>query len=822
MLLLAFASSAEAATFVSSTPIAGDPVAVTLTIDDAPEGDAVDVTLSIPDGSGDLLGLFGNIVPETLVAAMTIVDDSGVVTQSQLAADRVWKVGGGNVMSPIKRWDWGLRFGSAGSSGGAITQASFRLAAPGLTAASLTEAFNQGWRFGVRIQSTVGPEGSAKIGVAATQPPQGIPPAVVIASPADGALLATSAVDVMGSVSGSSPVAVTVNGAPATSDGAGFAALLSLPDGPHTLTATATNGFGSASDAVAVTIDTIPPLVTITAPTPGTLTAATSLTVTGTVADASLLVGVTVNGVPATVSGEIFSADLPLALGENTIRAEATDAAGHTGSDTTSVIRGLPPTIAIAMPSDGALLAESPVRVTGPVSGTDPIAVTVGGGAATVDAGSFTALLPLPDGSHSLTATATSPFGMASTAVSFVIDTTPPSVTITSPADGAIVNEQPISVTGTVVDESPIVSLRIDGDPIAVASSFATTAALAEGPNTILVEATDAAGNEGAAHVSVTFEPVPALSLTIETPPEGAIFSRSEIDVAGSVSDPAASVRLGGVQAVVTGLRWVANAVPLEEGPNTLTAIATRGVATASDVRTVIHNAPPRVVITSPTDRASLRDSAVDVDGVVDDPSAFVDVNGIHASVGSGGRFTARSVPLEPGENPLVARAVDGLGASATDQVTVLRADESAGRLRLVFVVPERLRRGADPHDPDAVAPLIAEDGDEFAAALSAIGFPASLFVPPIEAPAVGFNTFFAYLFVFAEAGRIGEPVEIPGFRDQFPAFSDSQPLRPISELAEEISSLADASEIEAELIPSDFPPNGFALFPLRFGGAPQ
>lgn len=822
MVLVAFAGSVEAVTFISSTPIAGDTVAVTLTIEDAPEGDAVVVTLSIPDGSGDLLGLFGNAAPESLVAAMAIVDEAGVVTQSQLAANRVWKVGGGNVMSPVKNWDWGLRFGSAGSSGGAITHASFRLAASGLSATSLTEAFNQGWRFGVRIQSTAGPEGSAKMGVAASQPPQGAPPTIAIASPADGALLATSDVGVAGSVSGTAPVAVAVNGVTATTEGASFAAVLSLPDGPHTLAATATNDFGSASDAVAVTIDTTPPVVTITAPEPATPTAAPSITVTGIVVDASPISAVMVNGVPATLSGETFTAELPLALGANTIIAEATDAAGHTGSDTTSVTRGLPPTIAVAMPSEGALLAESPVRVTGAVSGTEPIAVTVGGMAATVDAGSFTAELPLPDGSHFLTATASSSFGTASTAVSFVIDTTPPAVTITSPADGAIVAEQPIPLAGAVADASPIVSLRIDGDPIAVASPFATTAALSEGPNTILVEATDAAGNEGSAHVSVTFEPAVALSVTIEMPPEGAIFSRSEIDVAGTVSDPAASVRLGAAQAVVTGLRWVAASVPLEEGPNTLTATAIRGEAAASDARTVIRNAPPKVVITSPPDGASLRESAVDVDGLVDDPSAFVDVNGIHASVGSGGRFTARSVPLGPGENPLIARAVDGLGASGTDRVTVLRDDESAGRLRLVLVVPERLRRGADPHDPGALAPLVAEDGDEFADALTAIGFPGPLFVPPIAAPAVGFNTFFAYLFVFTEAGRIGEPVEIPGFSDQFPAFSDSELLRPISELAEEISSLAGASEIEAELIPSDFTPNGFALFPLRFGGAPQ
>lgn len=113
--LVGLAGSAESATFVSSTPIAGDTVPVTLTIDDAPEGDAVDVTVSIPDGSGDLLGLFGNAVPESLVAAMAVVDATGVVTQSQFAANQVWKVGGGNVLSPVKNWDWGFASGAPGA-----------------------------------------------------------------------------------------------------------------------------------------------------------------------------------------------------------------------------------------------------------------------------------------------------------------------------------------------------------------------------------------------------------------------------------------------------------------------------------------------------------------------------------------------------------------------------------------------------------------------------------------------------------------------------------------------------------------------------------
>jgi len=734
------ASDASAITFVSSTPIAGDSVSVTVTVEDSPGGDALDVVVSIPDGAGDLLGLFGNAEPESLLAGLSVSDPQGVVTQSQFAANRVWKVGGGNVMSPVKGWDWGLRFGTAGSAGGPITRAAFRLAGPGLTAASLTGAFNQGWRFGIRIQSTSGAEGSAKIGVAATTPPQGVAPGVAIVSPTDGALLASSDVAVRGSVSGTAPVSVAVNGAPAAVDGVGFAATLALPDGPHTLTATADNAFGSASDAVAITVDTTPPLVTITAPAPGTLTAAASVAVTGTVVDASPIASLIVNGTPASLVGESFSAELALPLGDTTISAVATDAAGLSGSAATTITRGSPPAIAITQPADGFETTEASALVVGSVSGTPPLVVVVNGIAATVAGESFQTTVPLAEGENTLIASVTGPLGSA--------------------AD---------TVTGT----------RIGGTPM------------------------------------------PELAISITAPPDRSFVSSSRVPVSGVVSDPSAEVSVNGTNAMVTGTQYLAAAVPLANGENTLVATARRDDETATAQVTVTFDEPPQIVISSPRDGSTLRVAETDVEGLVDDVAAHVDVNGIAASVGAGGRFVARGVPLQPGANPLLARAIDVFGAIGTDRVEVTRADDSAGRLRLVLVVPERLRRGADPGDPEAFAPLVAEDGEEFAAALSAIGFPTALYTPPVEAPAIGFNTFFAYLFVFTEAGRIGEPVEIPGLRDQFPVFSDSTPLRPIPELAEEISGLADAPGAAAELVPTDFTPNGFAMFTLQLGGGP-
>jgi hypothetical protein len=117
---------AGAQTWTFSTPIAGDSVPVTVTLANA-AGGGVDVTVSIAPGTGDLLGFFGNVVPETIIPSMGVTSAPGVVTQWQFLKNKVSKVGGGNVMTPVGTWDFGLKLGQTGGGGGAVTSATFRL-----------------------------------------------------------------------------------------------------------------------------------------------------------------------------------------------------------------------------------------------------------------------------------------------------------------------------------------------------------------------------------------------------------------------------------------------------------------------------------------------------------------------------------------------------------------------------------------------------------------------------------------------------------------------------------------------------------------------
>jgi hypothetical protein len=71
-----------------------------------------------------------------------------------------------------------------------------------------------------------------------------------------------------------------------------------------------------------------------------------------------------------------------------------------------------------------------------------------------VDAnGNFSASVPLAEGPTILTATATSPNGSIGTASLLVnLDTTPPHITITSPADQFVTTADSFSIAGNVND----------------------------------------------------------------------------------------------------------------------------------------------------------------------------------------------------------------------------------------------------------------------------------------------------------------------------------------------------------------------------------
>ncbi|WIH75152.1 BapA/Bap/LapF family large adhesin [Acinetobacter baumannii] len=361
-----------------------------------------------------------------------------------------------------------------------------------------------------------------------------------------------------------------------------------LVDG-DTVTATATDPAGNTSlpGTGTVSADITAPVVALD----DVLTNDSTPALTGTVNDPTATVVVNVDGVdyPAVNNGDgtwtLADNTLPtLADGPHTITVTATDAAGNVGNDTAVV------TIDTVAPNAPVL---DPINATDPVSGQAEPGSTVtvtypDGTTATVVAGtdgSWSVPNPgnLVDG-DTVTATATDPAGNTSLPGTGTVsaDITAPVVAL----DDVLTNDSTPALTGTVNDPTATVVVNVDGvDYPAVNNGDGTWTladntlpTLADGPHTITVTATDAAGNVGNDTAAVTIDTVaPVVSFT------DASTNDSTPALTGTIDDPAATVvvTVDGVDypAVNNGDgTWTLadNTLPvLADGPHTVSVTAT-------------------------------------------------------------------------------------------------------------------------------------------------------------------------------------------------------------------------------------------------------
>jgi Glucodextranase, domain B len=93
---------------------------------------------------------------------------------------------------------------------------------------------------------------------------------------------------------------------------------------------------------------------------------------------------------------------------------------------------------------------------------------------------------------------------------------TPPTVSITSPANGTTVTSPSVTVSGTASDTRLITSFTVDGQALsfggAGGGTWSTTVHLNPGANTIKAIATDQAGFSTEKTVTVTYTPVPPVA----------------------------------------------------------------------------------------------------------------------------------------------------------------------------------------------------------------------------------------------------------------------------------------------------------------------
>src|SRR5436309_844777 len=362
-------------------------------------------------------------------------------------------------------------------------------------------------------------------------------------------------------------------------------------NGSHTLTAVARDAAGNTatSSAVNVTVDNVAPTVTInqaggqadpTNASPINFTVVFSEAVSG-FTSADVTIGGTAGGTKTvTVSGGPGTYNVAVSgMTSGTVIATVpagvvSDGAGNlntasTSTDNTVTFNTTPPAVAVTSPASGATVAGT-VPVTADAS--DDVGVV--GVQFKLDGANLGAedttnpysvswnTTTASNGSHTLTAVARDAAGNVTTSAGVTVtvsnDTTPPSVSITSPAGGATVSGT-ISVTASASDNVGVVGVqfKLDGANLGVEDttspygvSWNTTTA-SSGSHTLTAVARDAAGNvttSAGVTVTVSNDTTPP-SVSITSPAAGATVSGT-ISVTASASD---NVGVAGVQFKLDG-----------------------------------------------------------------------------------------------------------------------------------------------------------------------------------------------------------------------------------------------------------------------------
>ncbi len=187
--------------------------------------------------------------------------------------------------------------------------------------------------------------------------------------------------------------------------------------------------------------------------------------------------------------------------------------------------------------------------------------------------GAFSVRYTLQEGVNRIELTAVDEAGnQASLVREVTLLTEPPKVTVLNPPDGLWINQQMLSVQGTV---EPGVKVLVNGREADVdaAGNFNEDVVLEEGENIVRVEAVDAVGNVSVdeRRVFLRTKP-PALSLT--TVQDGMKVSEPSLLVVGQ-TEPQATVRLNGQELTVDSQGGFQGLVDLIAGKNIIRVEAT-------------------------------------------------------------------------------------------------------------------------------------------------------------------------------------------------------------------------------------------------------
>jgi hypothetical protein len=339
----------------------------------------------------------------------------------------------------------------------------------------------------------------------------------------------------------------------------------------------------------------------------------------------------------------------------------------------------------------------------------------------------FAPTVKLADGQHTVRARATDGGGNTSTdsnTNTFTVDATPPPPSrVVTPAHGSPTNNNQPTYGGTA-EAGSIVTVIVDGTPVGTTAadaagtwSFIPAMALADGPHTVSVWATDAWGNTGTDSNTNTFtvDTAPPPAPGVVKPAHGSPTNNNQPTYGGTAEAGTTvtvfvdGIEVGTTTANVLGEWNVAPPATLADGSHTVKAQATDGAGNMSadsnsNTFTMDATPPPPPAVNMPTNDAVTRDNMQVYSGTAE-PGSTVTVRVDDIVVGTTTADTSASWSVTP-EAPL-ADGTYSARATATDAA----GNTSLGSAIKMFTVDTKPPNTPEVNMPEVVytqKPIIA------------------------------------------------------------------------------------------------------------------
>jgi sugar lactone lactonase YvrE len=348
-----------------------------------------------------------------------------------------------------------------------------------------------------------------------------------------------------------------------------------------------------------------------------------------------------------------------------------------------------PPVISISSPADGAVVSEDDGPMAFAATADDPEDGDISAAVqwrSRLD-GAFTPPAALSVGTHTVTAAVTDSSGLTSdTSVTVTVEAhvnEPPEVSITAPADGAVLNvdDGPVAFAAAATDlEDGDISAAVQWSS-SLDGAFTPPAALSVGAHTVTASVSDSQGLTADASITVTVEPHVnvAPAITIAAPGDGAVFNEDDgaIAFAATAADPEDGD-------ISTGIQWSSSLdgaftppAALSVGTHTVTATVTDsgGLTTVSTTTVIVGahvNLAPKVTISAPLDGDTVyrNNRPVDFAAIAADPEQGDMGSSVQWSSSLDGAFAPPAV-LSAGTHVITARVTDTQGLTGSDAITL-------------------------------------------------------------------------------------------------------------------------------------------------------